>query len=354
MRIIPITVFLIGPLLFGSVATVTIGKSIAQPKNEASVHSFWTGYMRSEGQRFTALKTSSTQKFLVRSALKKRPASHALRAEWITSGTSPSQANAQSLSSKTVQPTTLRQGQPAGHAGSGQASNPATELETGPQFPLLSVVDQPDIQPKHRAIANAVLRMMPAQCIDALKNLYVRYDRSDRRGVAGKESIVIQGTMEDEEFRTLLVHEFGHVLDLGCLQGNPATGASTFKDGNDIMWMDDPSLVFYRISWVASNVEKEGMKPEDFVTGYASWDAFEDLAETLTYYVFQRDAFIARTKTNRAIAMKLAWIETYVFPGGATIAEGSHQWNGEVPWDSTTLPYQWTTHEIEPKSAAKF
>ncbi|TSC97509.1 MAG: Uncharacterized protein Greene101449_1183 [Candidatus Peregrinibacteria bacterium Greene1014_49] len=148
--------------------------------------------------------------------------------------------------------------------------------------------------------------------------------------------------IDDQEFRSLFVHEFGHVLDLGCFQGNPSTGESVFKDGGDIMWNDDPSLVFYRISWQLSNVQKEGMKPEDFVTGYASWDAFEDIAESLTYYVFQRSAFIKRAETNAKIAMKLAWIETYVFPGGETIAEGQHLWNGEVPWDSTKLPYTWT------------
>lgn len=185
---------------------------------------------------------------------------------------------------------------------------------------------------------------MPKQCHSTLKNFYVRYDTSGQRGVAGKESIVLDGsTIDDSEFRTLFVHEFGHVLDLGCLQGTPETGESEFKDGNDIMWNDDPSLVFYRISWRLHNVQKADAKPEDFVTGYASWDIFEDIAESLTYYVFQREAFRERAETNAVIAKKLAWIETYVFPGGKTIAEGRHQWTGEAPWDSTKLPYTWNS-----------
>ena len=146
------------------------------------------------------------------------------------------------------------------------------------------------------------------------------------------------------EFRALLVHEFGHVMDLGCLQGNASAGATAFKDGGDIMYNDDPSVQFYEISWTASNVQKAGMKPQDFVTGYASWDVFEDFAESLAYYVFQRDAFMERAKSNTAMAAKFRWIETYVFPNGKTLGQGLHTWTGEVPWDSTKLPYNWTVN----------
>jgi len=240
----------------------------------------------------------------------KRPSTHAFRAELIPSS-----------------------------AESSKASSTQPPQPSQPIFPVLA---QTDIRPLDQILLNEILRKMPQQCWDDLKSFYVRYDKSGQRGVAGKESIVMQRqNVDDQEFRALFVHEFGHVLDLGCLQGTPATGASEFKDGNDLMWNNDPSLLFYRISWTSHNVQKEGMKPEDFVTGYASWDVFEDLSESLAYYVFQRNAFEKRAQTNPKIAMKLAWIETYVFPGGKTIAEGQHQWKGEVPWDSTKLAYTW-------------
>jgi hypothetical protein len=182
---------------------------------------------------------------------------------------------------------------------------------------------------------------MPEQCIAALKSFYVRYEPDAPRGLAGKENLIVKGGLPAEEFRALLIHEFGHVMDLGCFQGNVSSGETAFKDGGEMMYRDDPSIQFYEISWTASNVQKAGMKPEDFVTGYASWDVFEDFSESLAYYVFQRSAFTERAKTNAAIAEKLRWFETYAFPNGKTIAQGLHTWSGEVPWDSTKLPYRW-------------
>lgn len=317
MRALPLAVFLIGPLLLGTATPVALGKSVSQSRSVASVTSFWTGRMRSERQIRTT-QNAASKKIVARTALKQRKSIHALRAQLIP--TLSSSSSSEALKSSSSQPTQTPQ----------------------PAQPLFPVLDQPDILLKHRLIANEMLHAMPEKCQSALKSFYVRYDDSGHRGVAGKESIVMGGTnVDDEEFRALFSHEFGHVLDLGCLQGNPATGASEFKDGEDIMWNDDPSLVFYKISWQASNVQKAGMKPEDFVTGYASWDVFEDLAESLTYYIFQREAFVKRAETNAKIALKLAWIETYVFPGGKTVAQGEHTWTGEVPWDSTKLPYTW-------------
>lgn len=331
MRAFPLAVFLIGPMLLGTATPVVLGKSVSQSDPVTSAHFFWTGRMRSEEQQVRITQNAPSKKIIARTALRQRKTTHALRAELLTNE-SPSVA--QRYSSSLLPTMGVTQSSTSSHSTIQPFNN---------FFPVL---DQPEILLKHRLIANEMLRIMPEKCHSTLKNFYVRYDDSGQRGVAGKESIVMgSSNVDDQEFRALFVHEFGHVLDLGCFQGNPSTGASAFKDGNDIMWNDDPSLIFYRISWQTSNVQKEGMKPEDFVTGYGSWDVFEDLAEALNYYVFQRKAFLARARTNHVMAMKLAWIETYVFPGGKTIAKGEHQWNGEVPWDSTKLPYAWVTSE---------
>jgi hypothetical protein len=231
--------------------------------------------------------------------------------------------------------TTLRTGKPA------NVPIVSQEAHIAAPTPLLPVVDQSDIRMVDRIIADEVFRLMPPQCIAALKSFYVRYGADAPRGLAGKENLIVRGGIEVEEFRALLVHEFGHVMDLGCFQGSPDAGETAFKDGGEIMYRNDPSIAFYEISWTASNVQKAGVKPEDFVTGYASWDVFEDFSESLAYYFFQRDAFIARAESNVSIAAKLRWIETYVFPGGRKIGSGQHQWTGEVPWDATKLPYAW-------------
>lgn len=205
--------------------------------------------------------------------------------------------------------------------------------------PLLSIVTQKDIHLREQLLADSVLRSMPEQCVQSLKSLYVRYGDDAPRGLAGKDNIIVKGDVPDLEFRALLTHEFAHTVDLGCIEGSPESGPSEYLDGNDIMWNDDLSVLFYRLSWTTSTVAKTDSRPEDFVSGYAAADAFEDFAEAFTYYVYQREAFVERAKSNPIIAQKLRWMETHAFPRSLPIAKGKSSWDGTVPWDTTILPY---------------
>ena len=206
---------------------------------------------------------------------------------------------------------------------------------------ILPVFDQPDIRLKHRLIATEAVMSLPPQCRNQLKNFYVRYDNPESRGLGGKTTIILDGGVPDDEFRALFLHEYTHMMDLGCLTGTEMSGPTAFIDGPDMMYRDDPSVQFYSISWLRSDQKKHGVRDADFVSGYAAWDAYEDIAETVTYYILQQDAFRQRAQTNSAIAAKLAWIEMYVFPQGSNLATGHHQWTGKVPWDITKLPYTW-------------
>ncbi|MCF7844389.1 MAG: hypothetical protein K9M03_00990 [Kiritimatiellales bacterium] len=208
--------------------------------------------------------------------------------------------------------------------------------------PLLPVVDQADILQRHRILANDVLRSFPQSCVSQLKNFYVRYDNPSRRGLAGKTTIILSGQVPDDEFKALLVHEFGHVTDLGCMQGGDIHRPSSFKDGAEVIYMDDPSVSFYSISWIDSKNKRPG-SPEDFVSGYAAWDPFEDFAETFAYFVLQNDSFKERAQTNPIMAAKYSWMNELVFNTFKTVAEGEHDWTGEVPWDVTKLAYQWNS-----------
>ncbi len=214
-----------------------------------------------------------------------------------------------------------------------------TATKTG----YLAVVDQPEIREEHKAIADEVLRMLPTTCRNQLENFYVRYDNPEQRGLAGAHSVIVTGNVPPQEFRALLVHEiFGHIVDLGCLKGTAESGFSAFRDGKNPIYADDKSVSFYQISWLTEKVQRADTKAADLVTGYASWDAFEDFAETVTYYMLQEDAFRARAATNDVLAKKLSWLETNLFPRKIRIAEGSSTWDGTtVPWDATKLPYAW-------------
>ena len=210
---------------------------------------------------------------------------------------------------------------------------------------LLPVVDQEDIKMEHRIMSDEVLRLMPKRCRDVLHNFYVRYDNPKNRGLAGKNTLIISGTVPRQEFRALLIHELGHVFDLSgeqaCLSVTKESGYSTFRDGSELFYWNDPSVAFYQISWINEKTKRYQVKSEDFVTGYASWDPFEDFAESFAYFLLQNETFRKRALTNTAMAAKYKWFQTYLFPEDMHIATGKNSWNGIVPWDATKLAYSW-------------
>ncbi|MDD5750966.1 MAG: hypothetical protein PHS73_00410 [Candidatus Peribacteraceae bacterium] len=204
-----------------------------------------------------------------------------------------------------------------------------------------AVIDQPDIQLKHKIIATEVFNLLPVSCQGSLKHFYVRYEKPERRGLAGKSTVIIDGTLPDEEFRAVLVHEMlGHVFDLGCMTGSAQAGASTFRDGADPVYNDDPSFAFYRISWTDAKTKRSDAVSADFVSGYAASDPFEDMAESVAYYMLQNAAFRSRARENAVLAVKLKWLETF-FPVNQPVALGQTTGAGSVPWDVTKLPYTW-------------
>lgn len=203
---------------------------------------------------------------------------------------------------------------------------------------LLSIADQSGFSKHHRILASAILSTIPSPCRTYLKNFYITYDGSTQRGLGGKTTIIIDGSVGDEEFTGLLVHECGHVTH-GNLLGSRTAGASGFKDGQDVFSADSPAAQFFAISWMTERVLRENVHAEDFVSGYARSDAFEDFAETFTAYVLHRDMLEERAAGNAAIAAKLRWMETYLPLTEDALGQSLFAWKGSVPWDVTKLPF---------------
>lgn len=208
--------------------------------------------------------------------------------------------------------------------------------------PLLSVVRQDDIRLNQQVIADQTLRSLPSHCRENLQNFYVNYDPSAaNRGLGGESTIIIIGTVPDSEFRALLIHECGHVTDLGGLRGTPNGGATKFFDGATPIVANDPSVAFYALSWISATVKQPGTKNTDFVSGYAAADPFEDFAETFAYYALQKEAFQALAAKNPILKAKYDFMDQVVFAGTAPIAKGQYIPGKKVPWDVTKLPYVW-------------
>ncbi|MDA1208847.1 MAG: hypothetical protein O2904_02330 [bacterium] len=201
-------------------------------------------------------------------------------------------------------------------------------------------VQSDDILMKHQIIVSEALYKMPVRCQSALENFYVRYDNPEHRGLGGKSTIILTGGVGDDEFRALFLHEFGHMVDLGCLQGTQDAGVSIFRDGDEIMFNNDPSVSFYAISWKNNETHHDGITDLDFVSGYANWDMFEDFAESFTYYSLHRRAFYNRALENPILAKKYNWFVRNL-PELQVSAQTEHVWAGQIPWDTTKLAYNW-------------
>lgn len=210
--------------------------------------------------------------------------------------------------------------------------------------PLIASVDHPDILPMHKQIAHETLVHLGTSCLSTLQTLYVRYEKPKSRGLASKSSIILDGTVSHQEFRALLIHEFGHVVDLGCFTGTKSTGPSTFRDGTESIFADDPSVDFYTISWLNDEQRRGDAQRDHFVSGYAASDPFEDFSETFAYFMLQRNTFRARASANSILAKKYNWMRDHF--DGLTHVTGQHQWDGTVPWDVTKLPYIWHKQTI--------
>ena len=205
-----------------------------------------------------------------------------------------------------------------------------------PTAAILPVVDQVGITDNHKKIATAVLNALPSTCRDNLQTFVVLYKGATRRGLGGKTTIILDGSVPDEEFAALLVHECGHVIH-GNMPGTFAAGLSAFADGPNPFYADSPVVAFWNVSWKTSASRKAG-KDADFVSGYAKSDPFEEFAESFAMYVLQRDEFRARAKTNDAIAAKLFWFDANLPLPDNAVGTGTAGWTGEVPWDVTKLP----------------
>lgn len=205
---------------------------------------------------------------------------------------------------------------------------------------LLPVVDRKDIRLRHRLIADEVLRLFPAFCREKLQTFSVLYDNPSRRGLGGKSTIILSGLVTDTEFRALMIHEMGHVFDLGCLTGTAASGKSEFRDGEDLMMNDDPSVLYYRLSWTDEKTRLSDSRDSDFVSGYAVADVYEDFAEAFALYLLQPELFAKRAEKNPILAAKFQWMRRHV-PVVATVAVGGASDRKGIPWDVTKLPYTW-------------
>ena len=129
--------------------------------------------------------------------------------------------------------------------------------------------------------------------------------------------------MSDNEFLSVLIHEFGHYYDIYSL---PATS------------FGDRSQDFYDISWDSVSIMREWSVQEDFVSGYSMTNQYEDFAESYVYYILHNEDFIYRSISNEKLAQKYKYIRENIFSKNQFLQEDfSSDELKKYYWDITKL-----------------
>ncbi len=142
--------------------------------------------------------------------------------------------------------------------------------------------------------------------------------------MTGKKITLSSTILKEGEFVQLLLHEIGHYVDIYMLM-------NTAKH-------NDPSSLFYNISWQNKNTKKPNETIGSFISGYAATNQYEDFAESFTFYMFHNREFSDRALKNESLRQKYLFFAENVFTQGEF--SDTDFGIGYVPsyfWDTTKI-----------------
>ncbi len=191
-----------------------------------------------------------------------------------------------------------------------------------------------------KSLVYRTLKSLPEEPVKKLKHLTLYFSESGRRGLGGGNTIILRcQNVTDEELAAVLVHEMGHIMDTGVMEGSWTAGESQFVDGSKPIYKNDPSLGFYTLSFKNDTEVKWSATKYDFVSGYAMTDPFEDFAESYAYYILHGKEFRELAQDNDILERKYNYLKTRVFKG-KEYESGEENVDEKVRhFDVTVLPY---------------
>ncbi len=192
-----------------------------------------------------------------------------------------------------------------------------------------------------RTLEKTILAL-PANHVERLESLEVRNKSHISRGMANSKKMILHtGTIENQkELSAVFIHEMGHIVDFGYFRGKSSSGRSLFMDRKKFIFNDDLSLKFYQISWLREKMVKKTVARQDFVSGYAKSDCFEDFAESYLFYRIHGEKFRALMVNSEKLRQKYFFMKKFVFDGKEFQKEKEViDFLGELTWDVTLLTY---------------
>ncbi len=179
---------------------------------------------------------------------------------------------------------------------------------------------------------------------NALFSITLDPTKWDRRWWGGSKTITIytKDIASQQEFREILTHELGHIIDLGVI-----LWTQTMLNNQFLLWdqakfsIDDPSLNFYRISWNTNNTRSANASYTDFVWWYAMSSPYEDFSESFNAFLRHNDAFKAMSQNSPALAQKYNYLynllKGFSFSNDIKNKNKVIQQTWRRPWDTTRM-----------------
>lgn len=194
-----------------------------------------------------------------------------------------------------------------------------------------------------KSLVYRTLKSLPEEAVKKLQHLTLYFSDEGRRGLGGGSTIILRcKSVTDKELVGVLVHEMGHITDTGLLQGTSLAGESEFNDGTDPVYNDDPSVGFYRLSFLDEHTLRPENTQLDFVSGYAMSDPFEDFAESYNYYILHGYEYRRLMQTSEVLRAKYNFLKNQIFQGKEFFNGNTRFKRIELikrEYDTTILPY---------------
>lgn len=193
---------------------------------------------------------------------------------------------------------------------------------------------------KHEHIVREILAEIPESHLTSLRKIEAEFGEDKRRGLASFRSIYlgVDAIESDAELRRVLIHEIGHLVDLGALKGERGAEKSHFRDGSNIIYKSDPSINFYSLCWDDEHTQNNNCSGNDFVSEYAQTDVFEDFAESYLLFTENNQSFQKMAEESNILAQKYQFFADTVFNGEFELSpENQDLVAGERVWDLTKV-----------------
>lgn len=181
---------------------------------------------------------------------------------------------------------------------------------------------------------------LPASQRRQLARLTLQWKSDQQRGLGGGSSLTLKcNDLSPMELTSVFVHEMGHIIDTGLMEGHSSAGVSNFKDYRLAIFKDDPSLGFYSISWKNTTTRWKHSSTLDFVTEYASSDPFEDFAESYNFYLLHGSQFKYAAQFNTRLMQKYIYMRDHMFGGREFVNNHIKLDATKRAYDATVLPF---------------